>query len=226
MTTEPVAVVTVSKDELESLIRRVVREEITRLLQPAVSNNPHTASSNAQAFLDRLEAHGYYRYAALAFIPQLKQEARLSGRLLGWQDTGRVYHADSEDLAEGCAWEFLERLCPFLYRLGVPKFVISQVFDNDVDYTVTVNDQTYTILTVAEETHLELNQRWRLGTERTFTIVNDLLEQAGSDERVYQLFDGNDTHAIFLTPQLYYLIKESHLLPDEDCPKVVVPNRL
>jgi hypothetical protein len=52
-----------------------------------------------------------------------------------------------------------------------------------------------------------------------------LLEAAAVDERVYQLFDGNDTHAIFLTRQLYDLINESKVLPPDLLPRVVPPNR-
>jgi hypothetical protein len=114
---------------------------------------------------------------------------------------------------------------PFLHTLGVPVVGVSHIFDNDVDHTVTVNGVTYTICTVEEEQRLDLDQRWRIGTARALTIVNDLLEAAAVDERVYQLFDGNDTHAIFLTRQLYDLICESQVLPPDLLPCVVQPNR-
>jgi hypothetical protein len=55
--------------------------------------------------------------------------------------------------------------------------------------------------------------------------VNDLLEAVASDERVYQLFEENDTHAIFLTPQLYAIIRRSTVLPPELLPRPVQPNR-
>jgi hypothetical protein len=57
--------------------------------------------AQAAAFLDALEAHGYYRYAHPPAVQRLKQAALESGCLLGWKETKRVYHADSEDLAEG-----------------------------------------------------------------------------------------------------------------------------
>jgi hypothetical protein len=179
----------------------------------------------AAALLDALEAQGYYRYIHPSNIAHVKQEALTSGYLFGWEETKRVYNADSEDLTEGFTWSFLEEITPFLQTLGVPRVEVSHVFDNDVDHTVTVNGTTYTICTVEEEQQLSVDQLWPIGTERALTIVNDLLEAAGSAERVYQLFDGNDTHAIFLTPQLYDLIIQSAVLPPDWLPHPVAPNR-
>jgi hypothetical protein len=128
----------------------------------------------AAALLDALEAHGYYRYAPPSDIPRLKQEALTSGYLFGWEDTKRVYHADSEDLTEGFTWSFLEEITPFLQTLGVPSIDVSHVFDNDVDHTVTVNGISYTICTIEEEQDLDLDL-WQIGTERAFTIVTQIL---------------------------------------------------
>lgn len=53
------------------------------------------------ALLNALEAHGYYRHVHPSNILAVKQEALTSGYLFGWEETKRVYNADSEDLTEG-----------------------------------------------------------------------------------------------------------------------------
>ncbi|MCG8349163.1 MAG: hypothetical protein MI924_15445 [Chloroflexales bacterium] len=98
--------------------------------------------AQAIALLEALEAHGYYRYAHHSAIHRLKQEALESGYLLGWEETKRVYHADSENLAEGYTCVFFEEMTPFLHTLGVPAVDVSYLFDSDVDHTVTVNGIT------------------------------------------------------------------------------------
>ncbi len=41
-----------------------------------------------------------------------------------------------------------------------------------------------------------------------FRIVDELLEKAGSPERVYAVNGGNDLSAFFLTPKMYRIIVE------------------
>jgi hypothetical protein len=168
--------------------------------------------------LDELEILGFYKYTDPQHVLRLKAEACASGFLFDGDNIRRIYHADSEDLAEGYAWELIEQLSPFLQKLGVQIRALSHVFDNDVDYTMTVNDVCYTLVTVTEEHQLDIPELWRLGTERTFTIINILLEQAGSDERVFQLYGGNDCHAVFLTWPMYRVIDASGMLARTELP--------
>jgi hypothetical protein len=179
---------------------------------------PFGRKTKLTKLLDRLEVLGFYKYADHQHMAQLKAEARASGFLFDGDSVRRIYHADSEDLAEGYAWELLEQLIPFLQELGVQISSLSHVFDNDVDYTMTVNDVRYLLLSVQEEQQLDMAELWRLGTERTFIIINTLLEQAGSDERVFQLYGGNDCHAVFLTPPMYHVIRTSGLFSPTELP--------
>src|SRR5687768_16476643 len=104
---------------------RVTPVNLEALMKPTVD------IVKAAALLDALEAHGYYRYVHPSDIPRLKQQALTSGYLFGWEETKRVYNADSEDLTEGFTWSFLEEITPFLQTLGVPAVEVSHVFDND-----------------------------------------------------------------------------------------------
>lgn len=182
---------------------------------------PFGRKAKLTKLLDTLEVLGFYKYADHQQVAQLKAEARASGFLFDGDTVRRIYHADSEDLAEGYAWELLEQLIPFLRELGVQINSLSHAFDNDVDYTMTVNNVRYLLLSVQEEQQLDMAERWRLSTERTFTVINTLLEQARSDERVFQLYGGNDCHAIFLTPPMYRIIYSSGLFSPTELPIMI-----
>lgn len=80
------------------------------------------------------------------------------------------------------------------------------------------------ICILQEESALGLDY-WQVSTDRAFTIINDLLVEVGSDERVYQLYEGNDCHAIFLTAELYEAIITSKALPPDLLPRPVRVDR-
>lgn len=48
---------------------------------------------------------------------------------------------------------------------------------------------------------------------RAFSMINRLLMQAGSNERIYYLYGGNDMVAVFLTPEMYEAVSHN---PAED----------
>ncbi len=54
-----------------------------------------------------------------------------------------------------------------------------------------------------------------------FLHVNTLLKRAGSDERLYFLYGGNDTRAVFLTPGMYEAISRSPAIDDYEKPNAV-----
>ena len=60
---------------------------------------------------------------------------------------------------------------------------------------------------------LETEEIWELTTVRAFSMINILLGQAGSSERIYYLYGGNEMVAVFLTPEMYEAISQS---PFED----------
>lgn len=135
--------------------------------------------------------------------------------------TGYIVHADSEELAEGYAWDFLERLAPLLERLGVPPLTVDQVFANDADQTLTVNGTTYLLRTMAEQ-HLDIDL-WQLATRRVFGIVNTLLIAAACEERIFQLYTGGDTCAVLLSPAQYAAVLADREVSGDAMPQPVPP---
>jgi len=167
--------------------------------------------------MTKLEKLGFYRYAARERIPQLKAEAAKTGYLYGGEHTRRDYLADSEDLAEGGVKHFLEEMQPFLEELGARIESIEEDF-GEQSYSVEVNGLRHVIYT---EDEFRDGNIWELATKRAFAILNDLLERAGSEERAYQLYGGNDLRLVFLTPAMYEAIQASNTLEEKEKPAPV-----
>jgi hypothetical protein len=54
---------------------------------------------------------------------------------------------------------------------------------------------------------LSPEQCWEAGMCHTFILINQLLQDAGAQERIYGLYGGNDGQAVFLTPAQFDLIR-------------------
>jgi hypothetical protein len=115
--------------------------------------------------------------------------------------TRRFYFADGEDLAEGGGRPFLRRLEPVLRAAGVPKLRIREHFTDSGTYALTVNGRRYTILGADD---LDDELFWGVASARTVALVNDVLERAGSRERLYGIAHpaSNDFSVFLLTPKL------------------------
>ena len=61
-------------------------------------------------------------------------------------------------------------------------------------------------------------QCWEAGMCHTFMLVNQLLQDAGAQERIYGLYGGNDGLAVFLTPVQFKLIRECDEIKDSEKP--------
>jgi hypothetical protein len=57
---------------------------------------------------------------------------------------------------------------------------------------------------------------WTLATKRCLEIVDGLLEEAGSRERVWGVYGGNDGRFILLTPDLHQVLADPGLGVDPD----------
>jgi len=212
---------------LEPYIRRAalkVLECFIALLDPLLRRaNADRVRKNVERnreFVEQLEALGYYLYADASELTGLKVEAMESDCPFIFQNNGRFYHADGEDLAENGVVGFLKSLSFFLEH---QKVVIRSLQGEDVpdEYCVRVNDAVHVIYTRAEDEEAEskkLGLIWGLTTARTFAIVNKLLAGANSSERLYAIYGGNDLAGVFLTQHLFDFISTHPSVPDSEKP--------
>jgi hypothetical protein len=170
--------------------------------------------------VDALEERGYYKYAVPEDIAKLKNHAVRTGYVYHFADgSKRCYRADSESLAE-CGFEgFLNKIEMFLHKQGIIIHSLQTQCNYPREYSVTIDGIGHQIFSAEESASTDV---WELATKRCFSIVNGLLEQAGSSERLYQLYSANDTGGVFLTEQLYQLILRSQALPKDEMPVSVV----
>jgi hypothetical protein len=171
--------------------------------------------------LDDLERMGFYKYSPDDKIDGLKRTALKTGNIYGYGDaTKRYYAADSESLTECGVNRFLQRTEAFLVSQGVIIRAIENECDYPEKYSIVVDGVRFQLFSPAESASADL---WDLVTKRSFAMINYLLERAGSPERLYQLYTGNDTSGVFLTEEMYQQILLSGLLTDQGIPQPIEP---
>ncbi len=159
--------------------------------------------SAIEALIAGLEAADFFKYADPQKVPSLKDEMRSHSYPFAF-DSGRESFADAEDLAEGGVGKFLNEIGSFLRRQGVQLGQASDEMEKSEGYWVTVNGQKY-LMATAEELQLP---PWEIVTANCFSLVDKLLTEAGSDERVNCLyFGGNEQIAVFLTTRQNEIIQ-------------------
>ena len=81
-------------------------------------------------------------------------------------------------------------------------------------YRVTIGARTREIW----NSEMDGEQMWEAGMCHTFILINELLDDAGTNERLYGMYGGNDGQAIFLTSKQFELIRECDDIEDRDKP--------
>ena len=171
---------------------------------------PSLTAPEAEKVVDRLIGMGY-----LKFVPdQQRADVRLqlvataiNGYLDStWNDEGvaadlRTYPADNEDLAEGQVGATILLMKPVLEREGAKLDTVVDDF-GDERYQVFINGQQHLIYEGGGG-----KDSWSLALKRLLEIVNGLLEEAGSSERLYGIYGGNDGRVILLTPEMHDYIE-------------------
>lgn len=167
----------------------------------------------------QLEQAGYCRHLTEDEIETVRNAILKDGWSGLHEPHSRFFWVDAESLTEQGVTDFLKSLSPFLRRLNIE--ITSEDHWTDEGYWITLNGQKRVIWTEAEfeeERQGKPGRTWGLSTVRTFEMVNRLLEESGSDERLYAFNGGNDLHAMFLTPALADLIRQSSGWRTEDLP--------
>jgi hypothetical protein len=169
--------------------------------------------------VQRLIELGYLKYVPRAEIAATREE--LIGTLRrGYLDSEwdeecvsrdrRSYPADSEELAEGGMGEFLSLMKDVLQAEGVRLASVEDDVD-DEHYDLLVNGKRHPIY---DANLLENGLIWGVATKRFLEIVNDLLKRAGSKERLYGIYGGNDGRVVLLTQEMYDLLHSPDLKID------------
>jgi len=168
------------------------------------------------SLLKKLDELGYYKYIDSSQIERVKNISLDAGYVFGWEDSGRDFSADAENLAEGGIPEFYNEIRNFLKKQNVDISVYDDF--SDKGYTIKINGKNYVIY---DEKELKSENIWEVSTIRSFSIINSLLKESNSKERLYTLYGGNDLRAVFLTEEMYRVIIESNILPEKELPQPV-----
>lgn len=124
----------------------------------------------------------------------------------------RVYFADGEDLAEGGIAAWFTEIQPFLESQNVKTDITDNIDDNGI-YTVTSAGKSFVIY------EGDCPELWGLASVKAMQITNTLLEDTGSEERVYGLYTGgNEGIVLFMTPDTYETLVADPRLDPSDCP--------
>jgi hypothetical protein len=173
---------------------------------------------------------GFYRYASPEHVNKLKVGAITNNDLFGVASyppmrnrvrglpetadtlshpaTKRNHHVDAERLAEGGVLRFISQIEPFLLDQLRLKELETGEETNTQGWIVTLCDEEQLIYSEEESS---MDDLWERATARTFELVNRVLKSAGSQERAYALYGGNDLEAVFLTHEMFGVIKDSKL---------------
>jgi len=174
---------------------------------------------DAETAVDRLIAMGYLKYVPPSEVTGIR--GQLIGTLRrGYLDSEwdrrcvsgdrRGYPADGEDLAEGWLGESLLLMKDVLQKEGV---TLQSVEDDPQDdrYEVVVNGRRHLIFDAGT---LKPGNSWAVAAKRLLEIVNELLGEAGSEERLYGIYGGNEGRVVLLTGGMYQLLHSPGLKLD------------
>ncbi len=174
-------------------------------------------------FLNGIERYGYLEYVPEEEMARVKKG--LSHGTWPFLEDGsrRKYYFDADDLPEKGGATFIKRIQPFLETQGVRINGIEEYFDDE--YRITLNGKETAIWSSDEAEAEDAGKpvfTWGLSMVRVFAVVNELLEQAGSEERLYAVGDGDALDAVFLTPELVDFMYDSLQVMIENRPYIPV----
>jgi hypothetical protein len=160
-------------------------------------------------FVKRLEELGFFKYVGENACDAAQVEFQDIGWAAIYGETGQMFPADAESLAEGGIGEFIRDIEPFLTSQGITVNEVTDHFDEN-GYSVTVNGREYLIYDADELKRDEAQPGliWGLATVRAFALINGLLADASSNEQLYAVNGGNDLFSIFLSSVLRAFICE------------------
>lgn len=121
--------------------------------------------------------------------------------LFGTLETGRDFSVDAEVLAEGGADLIIESdIGPFLTREGINVARPSEKYVANEDAVYLLLDRREILLHQWPNTE----HAWVACSKNFFAVINGLLSERGSEERMYACYPFQDEQiGVFLTPKLF-----------------------
>jgi hypothetical protein len=179
------------------------------------SSTPGTGREEAEKIAGRMIEMGYLKFVPTdewstlreQIVTNLEKYGRfeceiledLGNGSLHWPDRRR-YNADNEDLMDGMIGSHITDLQTTLSLEGVIATQIKDEVDEQ-GYIVRVNGRPHIIYQWGDK-HGEVNT-WGLAHRGFMEIVNTLLDEVGSPERLYGISSGNDGGVLLLTNEMF-----------------------
>jgi hypothetical protein len=167
------------------------------------------SSEEAKAIVERLVELGFLKFVAepekASVRAQLVDSVEKNYLDSEWDDDcvsadKRTYSADAEELAEGSLGDCVIQMKQVLAAEGVMLESVEDDFGED-RYRVMINGTAHLIYERGKDAQ---DGSWLQAHKRLIEIVNSLLEDAGSGERLFGIYcGGNEGLVMFLTPEMH-----------------------
>lgn len=191
-------------------------------LQSLFARQEQPSLAEAEAIVDQLIKLGFLKFTPESNQETVRQQLIESVRNnyleSDWDDDcvsadRRSYSADAEDLAEGDIGNSLRQMSEVLSQEGVALESVEDSFTEERGrYKVFVNGVSHLIYDLNE---IAVEDTLLVSFVRFVEIVNGLLTGAGSSERLFGMYGGNDARVILLTDAMHQLIRENTDIFDE-----------
>lgn len=177
--------------------------------------------------VERLDEVGYFALTDSTNLDIVKKDVAESYDKLSYfggvlSDTtlhcldNRFYWIDSETLFEfDGLWGYLDEVKNTFERLGLKleyeNYAVGLDVDNP-DYikcSIDLNGKKY----IAFEGNADM-MSWEIAFRNFVEMLNDQLRLQGSKEQVYMVYTGNDSQIVFLTDEMYKIVREYY--PNDD----------
>ena len=185
-----------------------------------------TVAQASEQLVAGLERQGFFRYTTAENADSTKTAIIKDGWKGLYSIQGRLVVADSEDLGEGGVCGFLRDVAFLATQRTAIKVCIDDYAQSggDVDsYHVVIGGQRHLIWDGSDlaRERRESGWLWGIAAKRVTDLINARLKKAGSEERAYGLYGGNDFHIFFLTPTLMTTIADVAKGSPQEIPYVV-----
>jgi hypothetical protein len=191
-----------------------------------------------EQFTNELQTLGYFRYIREERKPRIPKMLEQLKKKPSIYTVGvnRDFPASEQRLTKCSVKNFLKEVRPVLKANGVDVTQRQIVEDCSREgYRIHVKGKSYQIYSAEEleredrksftTVHdwlksisfrkLEPDHLWSISGRRTFAMINDLLKNAGAEERIYSLYGGNDHWAWFFSEKLYSLLADADFFHGE-----------